>query len=297
MEINTKEMKTVKEWAKIAGLKLYNYDGFTRIYETLSGNKSDGFVDSQIIRSRDAGDLLCTRRGFESGLSSCTMEIPQISSLEKISDVLPDYVESHINFQMSAIYGYLKHINGGDSGQREEIKKLLELMKLKNIVKEKSIKINGITKKNQINKLKKEEFNQKQYKMIKRFDILKLYKGTVEDLESYLSNIIIQNLEKVLKKRNSRLNDNILDKIKILLGIFYSTARKETDKDIEEEFIYIKFPRKEENFEQSYNIIDGKGMREGKLFKYRFENTTVKGAIPILSNPNDEQIKPNDKKR
>ena len=69
MEIKSKEMKTVQEWSKISGLKLYDYDGFIEIYLKLSGKKSDNFYDEQMIRSRYAGDLLCTRRGFESRLS------------------------------------------------------------------------------------------------------------------------------------------------------------------------------------------------------------------------------------
>lgn len=298
MGINTKEMKTIKEWAKIAGLTLYNYDGFVEIYLTLSGKKSDDLYDYQVIRSRDCGDLLCTIRGFRSGLAGCTMEVPQISSFEKIADILPDYIESEINLRISSMYGYLKHIKPEDMQQREKIEELLKLMKLKTIVKDKSIKINGITKKNTIEKLKKEEFSQTQYALIKRFKLLKINKRTVEDLEEYLLNRIILNLEVILKKTNAKLTDDLLDKIYILIKILYNTARREEDsKDIIEEFMYINFPRNEENFEQSYNIIDGTGVKESKLFRYKFGNTTVKGTMPISSNSDDEQIKSTGPKR
>ena len=298
MRINTKEMKTIKEWAKIAGLNLYNYDGFVEIYLTLSGKKSDDLYDYQVTRSRDCGDLLCTIRGFRSGLAGCTMEVPQISSFEKIADILPDYIESEINLRISSMYGYLKHIKPEDMQQRENIEELLKLMKLKTIVKDKSIKINGITKKNTIEKLKKEEFSQTQYALIKRFKLLKINKRTVEDLEEYLLNRIILNLEVILKKTNAKLTDDLLDKIYILIKILYNTARREEDsKDIIEEFMYINFPRNEENFEQSYNIIDDTGVKESKLFRYKFGNTTVKGTMPISLNSDDEQIKSTGPKR
>lgn len=297
MEINLKEMKTVKEWAKLAGLKLYNYDGFVEIYLKLSAKKSDDLYAHQMIRSRYAGDLLCTRRGFESRLYECTMDIPEISSFEKMSDILPDFVESQINLNISALYGYFKKLEIGDIHQRENIEKLLKLIKLKTVVREKSIKINYITEKNNISILRKEDYSESQYKLIKIFNTFKMNKGTIEDLELYLTNKIIKNLEVILKGNNTKITDDLLDKIYILSSILYNAARRENSKDIMEEFMHIDFPHDEEDFVQPYNIIDSNGIREGKLFRYKVGNTVVKGSIPILSNPNDEETKQNGKKR
>lgn len=57
---------TVKEWAEKAGLKLYNYDGFMDIYSRLSENSSNDFETRMAERFRDAGELVCTRKAFES---------------------------------------------------------------------------------------------------------------------------------------------------------------------------------------------------------------------------------------
>lgn len=109
MERDTEVKMTVKEWAEKSGLKLYNYDGFKGIYSKLSGNDAGILYEDLAIRFRDAGDLICTRRAFESRLMSCTIQLPEMSQYEEMADVIPEFVEGHINLLISARIGQLKY--------------------------------------------------------------------------------------------------------------------------------------------------------------------------------------------
>ncbi len=271
------EMMTVKEWAEKSGLKLFNYDGFTYIYSKLSENYPKDFYEDTSVRFRDAGDLMCTRRGFQSGLSECTMAFPRVSEFDKMADVIPDFIESHINFMISSITSNLKNSNKPQEVLKADSERLLELLKHKEIAREKSIKINKVDKETQISDINERDYSQD------NFNLIKEHSGTVEELEQELSKEAIQSLENILNQGNINVSELPLDKIAALTSLVYSSARKNyTEKPIEEEFMYIDIPGKEkEPFEKEYRMIGPDGViTEGIAFDVPTENGgRVSGTI------------------
>lgn len=194
---NKEEMLTVKEWDQKAGLKFYNYDGYIEIYNQLSSKDTTDFTGFNEARFFDVGELLCTRTGFESGIFESSMRIPEISEYESISNVLPNYIEGEINTKISCILADLNRQQLEKSQQIKSITELLRLLKLKLTVRKKSISITGISRKNPLDKVKQERLSQTQRNWLRRFNILRLNKGTIEDLEEYLLDKIIKNKKKL----------------------------------------------------------------------------------------------------
>lgn len=274
MDKDTKVMLTVREWAEKAGLKLYNYDGFRGIYSRLSGKPSDNFQTNTVTRFRDAGDLVCTRKAFESRLLSCTMQVPQMSQYEKMSEVIPKFVELDINLSISAIMGQLRHSKVKGDEIRTELEKLLSLMKQKVTVREKSIRINDPAEEVQISELDETGLSPSEIAIIKK------YNGTVESLEAKLSDEVIQNLEEMLQKGSKNLKKVPLDKIGVLTSLLHSTARQKVGKQIDEEFMLINIPgQKKEPFIKTYNIIGGEGLKTGVAFDIENESGRISGTM------------------
>ena len=205
MEKGVEIILTVKEWAERAGLELYNYDGFTKIYSKLSGDDHDDFGTTQLKRFRDAGDLLCTRKAFESRLMECTMQLPNASQYEKMSDVIPGFVESNVNLKISVIMGQLRHSMIKGDRVREVLEELLNLIKQKEALKKKSIEMDGTTEEAAISDLNTTWFNADEMKIIQE------HEGTVESLEAKLSDEVIENLEQMLQRKSIILSELPID--------------------------------------------------------------------------------------
>lgn len=292
------EFKTIKEWCKITGLKLYNYDGYVDIYLELTGqqNSATSFYETQTIRNRDAGNLLCTRRGFESGLRGCTIRIPEISDYEQLSDYLPNFIESEINIRLSLRYGQLKTSSLNEDINKDYIKDLLKLIKLKVIAREKNIKINNSTEQKSISKLQLNDLTSKEKLLLAKYNLLTKFNGTIEDFEIYLTNKIIESLEKTLTKTTMKIANTTLIEIKLLTSILYQTARWESKRDVKEEFIYLDLLDQKDTFEQTYNIIDDSGIESGTIFRYQMGNTSIGGVVPSQQESDDDN-KPKTPKR
>lgn len=271
MENKTQEMMTVREWAEKAGLILYNYDGFRDIYLKLSGKKSEDFLSYTTVRFRDAGDLICTRRAFESRLMGCSMEIPKIDQYEQMADIIPDFIEKEISYRISFITGELRNLSLNKEDLKAEVEELLTLIKLKIKVKEKSIKVNGITKETQTSDLEGMDLSKGQIEAIKG------YPGTVESVEEMLSQEIIQSLENALDDGKVKKSKIPLAKIKAFNSILYSTERyKEGTGETEEEFMYLNVPGQIKSpFIKPYNIIGEDGIKS----EVAFEGNGIKGTI------------------
>lgn len=206
----------------------------------------------------------------------CTMEFPKMSQYEKMAEVIPEFVESHINLNISSILGNLRHSELRGEELRKELEDLLALMKYRATIREKSMEINGINKEAEISEVNKEWLKPAELSIINN------HHGTVEGLEAKLSAEITQSLEEMLQKENPELSEIPLDKLSVLTSILYSTARQKVDdKQIEEEFMYINtIDQKKEPFIKTYNIIGDDEMRTGVVFDIETDDGNVRGAMP-----------------
>lgn len=288
--MNKEEMLTVREWAKKAGLKLYNYDGFTKIYSRLSGEAYDNFFTSVTTRFRDAGDLLCTRSGFESRLSECTMQFPEKSEYEKMAEVIPDFVESQINRDIITYVwvfsGKMPMPEGVDT--RTHLENLLDILKCKANVREKSIEINDARdKENEISSVDTTHYSPAEKKIIEE------HNGTVESLEVKLLDEVSKSIEGILQGKVIHLSDIPIDKLRVLAFISDKTARKreysKTDEELIEEFMYINVPgQKKEDLVKPYNIIGSDGIASGVVIDYENESGKVQAVLPTTPEINEK---------
>ena len=276
MNEKKEEMLTVKQWAERAGIKLIDFSGFNSIYERLSGNESIDFYSYVSARFRDAGNLLCTRRGFEAGLRDCTIGLPEFSQYEKVADVIPNYIETDISLRISFICGQLERGKVTPNELRETIEQLLEFIKIKAIARSKSIGLNNEDKTTNISKIDISRFSKQQKKMITK------HKGTVEELEEKLYSEIVNKIEKALEEETIKMKNIPLEQIDIYRGLLYGSGRRnyEDNKSMEEEYMYLDIPGQEkEEFEVPYRIIDGNGIREGVAFDMKTEDGRIHGTM------------------
>ena len=283
MEQKREEMLTVKEWAKRAGLKLHDYDGFKDIYEKLSGNKSGDFYSDVSVRFRDAGELLCTRTGFEVGILGCTLEFPKISQYEKMAEIIPGFVERDINSRIFGICAQLERDEMNSDEIRNAVEILKELIELKAIARRKSIELNGEDKTADISEVDMSRFSGKEMKIISK------HKGTVEELEEKLYSEIADRLEKLLENKKIKIKKIPIEQINISTRLLYETGRKKSGKSLEEEYMYLEIPgQQKEELNVPYTVIGGDGMREGVVFDIETENGRIKGT---MSKPQHEETK------
>lgn len=262
------EFDTVKGWAEKAGLKLDNYDGFVEIYEKLTKKISNTFYETVATRFRNAGELLCTRKAFETYVKGCTMHFPKLSQLEKMSDIIPNFAESSINGLISADIGKLSHYSLSKDEIRTTVKDMLDLLKQKENARKKSIEIYGSEEIDIIN-LDLDNLNENQ------INIIKNYHGTIEGLETQLFSEITQDLEKLLQKNNIKLPEILLDKLRTLTSLLYSTQRQKTNDNLDG-FMYVNIPGQDrEQFIKPYYIMGTDEIRSGVAFDFN----TVRGAM------------------
>ena len=126
----------IKEWNKLSGLKLHNYDGFNNIY---SGLFEDHNYDINIE------DILTTRLGFERGLLECTIDVPTPQDLVRVADLLPEYAE---NTLLNSFYTNEVQFNNRlkSTPYEDIINDIKERVRCYKLVREKCIKYYDNTK-------------------------------------------------------------------------------------------------------------------------------------------------------
>lgn len=232
-----KEMHTVKEWAGLTGLKLYEYEGFVEMYFKLSETDTSH-------KFRDAGDITCSKEAFQSCLCMCTMEHPRMDKLVELADILPIYAESEINNRIP--YGEFAYPPKNKDIIVSDLKRTLELLKCKLAIRDKVM-----SKDSEEASLEKVNNNRISYNKIDAyFNKVK----TVEQLETLLIKEITDDINKMLE--NGKLNrlHSLYNKCCSLSHISYYSKRMGENRSYEEEFMFVDTP------EDLYNpiIIDKK---------------------------------------
>ena len=131
--------KTLKEWNKLVGGLLVNYDGFLPIYEKLTGDIPKTNIDYLEQRLKSAGELLCTREAFISGIGHCTIYAGVKD--EEFEQVIPEYEEGRSVYCLIEECEFITedYLEGNNSEPEriERIKKMIEqIMRYRKISRE-----------------------------------------------------------------------------------------------------------------------------------------------------------------
>lgn len=290
-----KEMHTIKEWAEITGIKLKNYDGYMNIYEKLSQADTRDFYKNTASRFRDAGDLLCTIDGFESGLLGCTMIFPTAEELTRIADFMPKYAELNIDIMLNpAIQSMFEEMSAQE--RIDTLKQILHKLEIKKSIRQKSIDRYG---EEQV------PLEQIDNKSVKYNKLMVFFKGikTVEELELYLFDSITKEINNMLNSHNFNKRNKVFKNLKLLFELSINAHRRNTKKskkNIEEQFIYVDSPyKKEEDFELEFNMYGGSSKKSSGVV-FHDSKSNISGTIMMPSKDTtdlDEEIDPESKGR
>lgn len=286
-------MQSVKGWAENAGIKLENYDGFTKAYQVVSGRERTAFSEYNTLRHRDAGFLFCTRKAFLSGLNRCTMHIPQLEELDKIAETLPEYAESNIGMNIAFISGQIEHGMTKKEEYKDKALELLELIKKQSVYRSKSIELNG----NSETKIENIEYDKDN---VGHFvDVYQ--EKSIEKIEERLSKDIQNQLESISQLDNIEENlfIEILKQIDVLQQLKFSAARNEGEFDLEseddikahiDEFGYIPFLEiAGQGIVKQYKVIGSEGIENGVLYSNKGVTTAARVARKPYVNEYKEQ--------
>lgn len=266
-----KEMHTIKEWARMSGLELFNYDGYLDVYFKLTEKENNNLYDYSISRFRDAGEMMCTREGFESGLYMCTMMHPGLEKLVEIADVLPGYAESEINLRIP--WGSLMKNTNDREIIIKDLKTTLELLKYKLIVREKNINKSGLNN----TELDMLDVGNVTYS---KFSTFISGTKTVEEMEVKLINTITKDINRMLESGKLNRIDAVYRNVRTLSRILYCTKRMGVGKNIEEEFMFVDTPMKDnEPFVQTFNMYGSDGVQAGVVIDNQTDD--LSGVYPI----------------
>ena len=285
-EINS--IMKVKEWAEKSGLKLYNYDGFTDIYNKLSKNAEVDLISSIKRRFSDAGELGCSRKAFVAGIFECTIGFPRIEDYEKMSDFIPEFVEYDIANNLRGICKILGNIKSNNEYRNVAVR-LSQLVKIKAMARKKSIEVNkkdGVESKREISFIDDSKFSRKQKRIFNNYKA-----KTVEGLEEQLFDEIIKEVDSSLKKKKVKISDITLEKVNILDTIYLEAARNEESPN---EIIYINLDnknREKEPFYLQYNLIGKDEITKNQVFDLQTEKGKVLGANPIKQKEINKSLK------
>ena len=122
------ELLKVKEWKEKAGIDLFNYDGFTTDYEKIAQKENTSFSNDVITRFSSAGELICSRRYFESKLNMCTIRLSTPDEYDKMAETIPNFVDSMVG---TTIFGMFIELNK----KREEIQNMNLVSKMGELFK------------------------------------------------------------------------------------------------------------------------------------------------------------------
>ena len=279
-----KEMHTIKEWAKITGLKLINYDGYMDIYHKLSQVDIGDFYNNTVSRFSDAGDLLCTRDGFESGLLGCTMKVLTIEELPRIAEFIPRYAEFYIDLKLCDDTVLDKKISTQE--RVDTLKQILYMLEVKKSIRQRGIDRYG-EEQVPLEQIDNKKANYNKLKLL--FNKIK----TVEDLELYLSDSITKEINNMLGSHDFNRLDKMFKDLRLLTKLHINSHRGKTDFNIEEQFIYVDSPyKKREDFELKYDMYGGDCEKTSGVVFYDSENN-VSGAIMM---PNADILAPDEER-
>ncbi len=292
------EYLKVKEWKEKSGLDLFNYDGFTDDYESIVDDTSQFFVDRVKNRFYSAGELICSRKYFESKLYMCTIKISSEDDFVKMADVIPDFVEHMQNGYIISEKVFLKRklkeykegnilskINNNklDEEVLKSIMGLIRAIRIKNIARKKSIEYALLNNDEVIVKLEDADILSDQYKHLKK------YKGITEE-QAYLK--LLYDLDSLVKKRDkAKLTDISFDMLDIYSILSSKRSKLVSGLSKEElgELYLVPFNVNEENFLKTFNIISSEGQKSAVVFDYKDdENNKVKGIMPISDSKKQE---------
>lgn len=268
-------MLAVREWAKKAGLRLHNYDGFLEIYEKLSGAKTDTFITHSEARFRDAGNLVCSREAFETHLLDCTMDIPSLDELEKIASTLPHFAEREFNTLLSMSTREISEFKDDKIKLLESLKNTLKLLAQKLSARSKANDIYGAYEIS-IESINDESTKQK---------IDSLFHGRVrilEKAENILSYEIATEIERLINNPDMPVKESLLDKIDCLTSLFYKSARSRNVYSLSDEFMLVTSPlQKKDDLIVPYSMLSGEEAQSGVLFDMESKDVHLHGNIPI----------------
>lgn len=247
MNINYNEMKTVKEWAELAGLQLVDYAGFVDKYLKVSKREPSNIIERSNIFTDYAGDLLCNRYGFERFVPYCKMILPEKEQLVKMAEIIPNFAENTISTSLHVSSCKVRDsLDNSKLSLKDDIETLLKDTKYKALIMIKNINFNEkqlLSNFSTANLLNKED-----KLLITKFNAMNNFNGTIEDFEIYLINDIINGLESVLKKNNSENLKDILDKENLLYIVRFSSERWLQSTNNENLSIgYVSFDEEEKN--------------------------------------------------
>lgn len=271
-----KEKMTVKEWAKKAGLVMYNYDGFVPQYEKLANIGESNFNTFLSSRFRDAKDLYCTRKGFEAGINKCTIKLPSFNELSMMVNIIPEFVESWSNMQLGSIILDLKNEKLEQLEKEKLIDQLSNILHLKEQARKKSIELSNFKCKKFLDVIPY-EFDKEILSNIKN------YSGTIEDIEENLIKSLNKYISILKNKKNIRVSDMPIEELKLLITLSCYTSRTEYSEE-DKEYIYVKNPASKEDLIIPFNIIDG----DGRKYGVSFDINGTKGTLPTTAEINEK---------
>lgn len=292
------EYLKVKEWKEKSGLDLFNYDGFTSDYESIVEEGSQYFIDRVKNRFVNAGELICSRKYFESKLRMCTIKTSPKDDYIKMANIIPNFVE-HIQdgyiigekiflqkklkeYKKSSILNKTKN-NKLDEEILDSILGLNQSIRTKNISRNKSVEFAQLTKQESEVKLEVEDISQDQRRYLKK------YLGMTEE-QAYEK--LIYDLDKILENRDkARLTDIPLDMLEVysILSLKRSKLVSKLSKEEMGELYLIPFDADEKDFLKTFKIISTEGQRNAVVFNYTDEeNNRVKGIMPVSDEKKEE---------
>ena len=286
------EYLKVKEWKEKSGLNLFNYDGFTNDYESLVQERNNSFSEHINNRFNSAGDLICSRKYFESKLYMCTIKMsPSKEDFVAMADVIPDFVE-HLQdgflmgellflkkkikeYKKEPIFKRIKKI-GLDNETIESIHKLYEKILLKNVARKKSIFYAGINDNSAIVKLEKDDIQLDKYKSLKKY---------LNFSEMDIYQMLDDKLQKIINEPNKyKITDLPIDLIDAYNILSYKRRKLVSKQSKEEmgELYLIPIANENKDFSKTFSIISPEGIDHRVAFSFTdANNNTVKGIMPI----------------
>ena len=245
--------------------------------------------------------MVCSRRYFESKLERCTIAFPKEDDYERLIEYIPNYIEDNI---IISIHNKINEFKFSYDKQKqiklslkiksllygkynipekpeEKIKDIIELLRLKEKAKEKSIDFAGIKEELENISLVNEDLLNSKY--------LKKYVGAKEnDIVSELFSI----LECLLKKNSKIKYSDIPYDLFNVLTILYKKRVKITNENSKEpigELYYFDTDSKQNtNFVRTFSEIDKDGLTHGVVFHFVDENNNeIKGTLPISEEKKD----------
>ena len=293
------EYLKVKEWKEKAGISLYNYDGFVDDYDSITQNNNYSFSNNVISRFQSAGELICSRKYFESKLPMCTINISSYEEYEVMVKTIPNFVDFMVNGALICDHIALKNNHKIDKKQKfsdriknifkskesnyinnddiKIIEEIIKLLKIKEEARQRSRFFAKLTDNECTVRLETEDLNKEELKKQKK------YIGTNEiDIYSKLINILENLTKKDKKHKISEMPFDLFEVYNILSRKRSFLVSKISKEELGDLYIIPTKQNETENFVKTFRSISPDGIDNGVVFKYSDDNqSTITGTIPI----------------